>query len=292
MTLRYLTTTIIAGVALGAVPALAQSGNQQADYCQQGFSMADTNQDDYVSAEEGATAADWEFQGLDANDDGMISQTEWLDCRRAWLSAEAAEEGTSSTMPEIPDMAMIDEDGDGVLTQEEFMNAAGDAYDASTMDMSGAASTSAEASSATGDAAASQESDMAATDQQEEERMLLIRRMVFLPTQADRNRFGQMSREEMADRAAMQFIILDADADRTVDAKEWAQQESLRNDISDVLNMQFEAADTDTSGDISREEYEAAEQSRMEQAQQMAEEQGEASDVGAPVVYYTYPHVM
>lgn len=292
MTLRYLTTTIIAGVALGAAPALAQSDNQQADYCQQGFSLADTNQDDYISPEEASAAVDWEFSALDANDDGVISQTEWLDCRRAWLSAEAAEEGTSSTMPEIPPMDLVDEDGDGVLTQEEFMSAAAEAHDAAAMDVSGAASTSAETSSATGDAAeeSDEESDMAAGDQQEQ--MILIPRIVFLPTEADQSRFGQMSREEMADRAAMQFIILDTDADRTVDAKEWAEQESLKNDISDVLNMQFEAADTDDSGDISREEYEAAEQRRMEQAQQMAEEQGEATDTGAPVVYYTYPHVM
>jgi len=288
MTLRYLTTTIIAGVALGAAPALAQSGNQQADYCEQGFSLADTNQDDYVSAEESAAAVDWEFQGLDANGDGMISQSEWRDCRRAWMSAEAAEEGTSSTMPEVPNFSLVDEDGDGTLTQQEFMNAASSAYDEAMTGMTGTQSTSAEGSAATG------ETDMSASDAGEmAEPMLILRRMIVLPTVQDGDRMGQMGREEMANRAAMQFIILDTNRDRSIDAEEWDPQEStMQNDISEVLNMQFEEADTDASGDISREEYQASGERRMQEAERMAEEAGESSDAGAPVVYYRYPDTM
>ena len=183
-------------------------------------------------------------------------------------------------------MATIDQDGDGTLTQDEFMSAANRAYDEASVDMSGAASTSADGSS--GSAAEQSQSDTGTS----QEPLLLLRRMVFLPNVQDDDWMRQMSREEMASRAGMRFILLDSNADLAVDAKEWAEQESIKNDISDVLNMQFEAADTDASGDLSRDEYEAAEERRMDQAEQKAEADGQSSDVGAPVVYYRYPHVM
>lgn len=282
MTPRMLTTTMIAGLAIGAAGlATAQTagGANPSSYCDEGYWQADLDRDEIITTEEAIAGADEIFAAIDEDGDGVITQTEYADCRGAWL--------THASAPDTPlaeELAALDRDGDEVLSMDEYMGAAMESWE-------GAAQPTDVQSTSTGAAAegggeASAEGRPASGDP-----VVLFRRLIIVPAEGDRGP-ADMTREEAANRAAMRFLLLDTDRSETVDAQEWAQQESLKNDLSDVINQQFEDTDTDASGGLTREEVRAAAQRRGEEAMARAEAAGEGSDVGAPVVYFVYPHPM
>ena len=270
--LRTLTTTMIAGLALGG--AGAALGQTQGDYCAQGFLNADANADDLISMDEAAAAGDAIFAAMDQNGDGMVSQTEYKDCRGAWMATVSAPDAGT-----VEDLAALDGDGDGAMTLDEYSGASMEAWEGATQP-TGAQSTSAGAPSAD-----------AADAQGGSDPVVLFRRFIVIPGDSDRGP-ADMTREEAANRSAQRFMMMDRNRDDRIDAQEWAQQETLNDDLSDIINMQFEEADADASGGLTPEEMRAAAERRGEQAMARAEAAGEGSDVGAPVVYFVFPHPM
>jgi Ca2+-binding EF-hand superfamily protein len=262
---------MIAGFAIGAGgAAVAQSSGT--DYCTQGFLNADANADDMISTDEATAAGDAIFAAMDQNGDGMVSQVEYKDCRSAWMANVSAPEAWSED-----DLAALDGDGDGALTLDEYSGATMEAWEGA-MQPSGAQNTAADSGSAdatSGDGEASPS--------------IIFRRFILVPAGDDRSP-ADMTREEAANRSAQRFMTLDRDRDDRIDAEEWAEQETLDQDLSDVINMQFDEADADASGGLTQEEMRAAAQRRGEDAMARAEQSGEGSDVGAPVVYFVYPH--
>jgi Ca2+-binding EF-hand superfamily protein len=269
--LRILTTTVIAGLAMGtAGTALGQS---QGDYCRQGFLNADTNADDMISADEATTAGDAIFAAMDLNSDGMVSQTEYSDCRGAWMANVSPPEAGS-----MDDLAALDGDGDGAMTLDDYSGASMEAWEGATQP-SDAQNTAADTGSAEASGAA----------QGEGAPVVLFRRFILMPSDSDSSP-GDMTREEAANRAAQRFMMLDRNRDDRIDAEEWAQQETLNDDLADIINMQFGETDADGSGGLTQEEMRAAAQRRGEDAMSRAEQAGAGSDLGAPVVYFVFPH--
>lgn len=184
----------------------------------------------------------------------------------------------------------IDADGDGTITPEEFAACRGawlthaTAPDSALMDELAAIDRDRSGT------ASREEFVGAAVSEGELAPNMDLPQIVLNPPGGGEPR--AMPREEAANRAAMMFLLMDANRDETVDAKEWAEQRSLNADIADIINMDFSATDVDASGDLTREEYQAGAQRRLEAARARAEAAGEGSDVGAPVVYYVYPHPM
>jgi hypothetical protein len=90
-----------------------------------------------------------------------------------------------------------------------------------------------------------------------------------------------MTREEAANRSAQRFMMMDRNRDGRIDAQEWAQQETLNDDLEDIINIQFGEADAYASGGLTQEEMRAA-----------AQRPSEGSDAGAPVLCFVFPHSM
>jgi Ca2+-binding EF-hand superfamily protein len=212
---------------------------------------------------------------MDQDGDGMVSQAEYKDCRGAWMANVSAPEAGGTD-----DLAALDGDGDGAMTLDEYSGATMEAWEGATRP-TGAQSTAADATSGDASAEAQEESDP----------VILFRRLIVIPADSDRNP-GDMSREEAANRSAQRFMMMDRNRDDRIDAQEWAQQETLNDDLEDIINMQFEEADADASGELTQEEMRRAAERRGEEAMARAEAAGEGSDVGAPVVYFVFPHPM
>lgn len=288
MTFRKLSTNFLATLAVGTGAALAQSG--PASYCDEGYTIADTNDDGVVSQEELTTATEKEFGDFDRDGDGAISREEYTECRGAW-SVDAA----TDTQGSGEFMKQFDTDADGRVEQAEYAETVETDYYARWADIRGTQprDTVLQQEETATDASGAGEG---ATSAEDEKMMTVLRRIVFVPAGATPD-FGEMGREEMAARAALRFILLDTNRDRAITEEDWENASTMKNDMSEVLNTEFDAVDADRSGGISREEYSASRQARWDQARQDAQASAESgdgseSDVGAPVVYYHYPQPM
>lgn len=258
MTRTTLATALLSGASLIALPASAQDDSgPAADLCETGFYEADLNDDGIVTQDELQKAARAAFDVIDADDSGEVTAEEYEAC----INQSAGMRAMPSDRSE-ENFAEYDTDGDGELGQEEFMNAAVDASESA--------------------------GDLPAEGMPSVE----MRRFVFIPESMSETDASDMSAEETAARASILFIVLDRNADKVIGPAEWARQESLKNDIADVLNMEFSAADRDQSGTLSPQEFMAREEEKRAAAEERAREHGAESDAGAPVVYYRYPGVM
>lgn len=283
---RYLTSvSIIAALAASGGAAFAQS-NESDSFCDAGYVSADTNSDGVIDKEELEKVTEAEFSSLDANNDGTVTMAEYSDCRGSWTQLAS----NTKTMTDA-DLSVLDTNKDGTIDQSEYMDKADQEY----MARWGTTGTDkevrdAEFAPATPEGEAGDDAqDASATDAQAEP-YLILRRMVFIPDDSKRT-IGDMSRDEVAHRSAQMFLLLDTDRNKLIDPEEQKGESAQQASMDDMLSEDFKRADTDQSGDLSREEYAAETQARWEKAQER-EGAENASDVGAPVVYYRYPHPM
>jgi Ca2+-binding EF-hand superfamily protein len=255
MTRTTLTAALMGGASLIALPALAEKGYEpKIDPCNAGFYEADMNADDTITQEELEQAARASFEMIDADQSGEVTAEEYEECGNRTAGTRAMPSDRSED-----NFAEYDTNEDGGIDQQEFMTAA---------------------------------SEIAGDLPAEGMPSVEMRRFVFLPESMRQEDASGMDAEEVAARAAIMFVVLDADSDRAIGPAEWAKQEAVKTDVADMLSMGFSEADTDQSGTLSVEEYLASQEERRAAAEEMAREAGEGSDAGAPVVYYRYPGVM
>jgi Ca2+-binding EF-hand superfamily protein len=226
--------------------------------CLDGFAKYDSDEDGDLTADELDTTARASFSAMDANADGTVTRDEYVDCANVMAGTESMESDRSEE-----NMAQYDTDGDGELTQQEFMEASATSYDAMT-----------DEPGETGD----------------------LMRLVFLPVTASPDRLVEMPREEAAARSVMLFAALDEDDSGTVAKNEWSMKQPLMSDMEDALSDRFDEADADSSGDMSEDEYADMIKARGEQAQDYVAEDYELPmntlTPDEPAVYYTYPSTM
>jgi Ca2+-binding EF-hand superfamily protein len=251
--------TAATGLALSAVAsaaALAQDEADATDPCEDGFLRVDLNEDGTVTEDEVQRAAEAAFAAYDADDSGEISAAEYAACRNALAGepSRAADRTAASFL-------QTDADADGWIDRLEFLSAAAEARSAADSMARGAA-------------------------------LNEMEMFVYVPAADTGTDVLGMGPEEVAARAAMTFDALDADADDRLSAEEWAEAETLKNDLSEVLNMEFEQADADASGTLDADEFASFHQWKREQAEARAREAGADTSAGAPVVHYRYDEAM
>ncbi|MDF1726620.1 MAG: EF-hand domain-containing protein [Sulfitobacter sp.] len=247
--------TVAAGLA-AATLAHAQNDSDKSA-CAGGWSVTDVDGNGYVSPIEMDDYARRQAVEMDSDGSGTISREEFVNC----ANVNAGKTANSETRTE-EDMAAMDIDESGTISAEEYMNA----------------------SRSSAERAVTGNSDA----------MALSNRLLFAP-EGSLSSSETMTQGDMMTRSAILFVMLDRDQDTALTQEEFMAKAPPVVDMSEVLNREFDAADSDSSGDLTTTELIALNERRSERAAQMAEESsGEATDpeVGAPVVYYTYPSTM
>lgn len=306
---RHIAALIVTTSLAGGGAALAQSSGtgpeDDVDPCEGGFYLADENRDGTISVQELEDAALAAFARFDADGSGDVTQAEYEACANAGAGIVGVPaQRVKSNLPEY------DQNGDGMLSQKEFMNAAGDAYDQARVEANieeGAVarpSADEEGAEMAGPADAEGEPDEemeqaeagtdagegASAESGETAPVIVLRRFLFIPdAQATRDP-ARMSREEATARALQAFAALDEDRSGQIDPVEWAKSRAVRQDLSDLIRARFAQDDADSSGTLTPGEFVEAEKRRMEQADEAMSDDG--SSANPPVVYFRYPHVM
>mgnify|MGYP006302292179 FL=1 len=313
---RHIAALVVTTSLVGGGAALAQSpGTGPEDDitpCEGGFYLADTDRDGTISVEELEEAALAAFARFDTDGSGDVTQAEYEACANAGAGIVGVPaQRVKSNLPEY------DRNDDGMLSQKEFMDAAGQAYDQARVEAN--LDEGAVARPTTGGGEDMAETDTDAADQMQQadaseggggamqsesegmERarpgdagepapVIVLRRFLFIPeSQAARDPV-RMSREEATARAVQTFAALDTDRSGQLEPSEWAKSRAVRQDLSDLIRSRFEMDDADASGTLTPDEFVAAEQRRMEQAEEAMSEGGDGAN--PPVVYFRYPHVM
>lgn len=235
---RYLLTTTIALAALApAASAQSQSdGTGPSSFCAAEFSPAAAG-----AQGDGDNGATWEFSQLDLNGDGMISQSEYVECRNAGSGMDSADSDRSES-----NMDSVDADGNSAVSREEYMQAARRAH-----------------------------REAAQAQQPDGEPVLVFRRFIFVPVaSADADMRG-MSRGEASRRAEQQFGSLDSDGNDELSRSEWSQRAATISDQSERITASFGELDSDGDGALSQEEYgRALDQQGDDQNQDGSQTQG------------------
>ena len=112
---------------------------------------------------------------------------------------------------------------------------------------------------------------------------MVLRQIVLVPMAPDADP-AEMSREEMAARAAQQFIYRDTDANQRLDRQEWSGEPEGTDHVLTILSKRFGVMDADRSGDVSQDEFVAEAMRTYKSAQARAAEAGEDAAADPPVV--------
>jgi hypothetical protein len=266
---RILWTSMFALAA--ASPAMAQENpppGEVAPFCKEGYVHADTDDDRLISNEELQAAIDAEWEALDTDRSGDLTNAEVVACLNLIAGTQSA-----ATDRSAENMAEADADGDGMLSAQEFMDAAQAAYDDIHSDPSLSA---------------------------DDPRVMVLRRYVFLTPEEAGGPFPDMTSDDVAARSAQAIRDLDTNSDEMIDEAEWSRQDTPRRDIEAQINMRTTEIDTDRSGTVSEEEYRQSRMDDLEAAREAAlsgaeggdpasgESDGGESVADVPVVYYRY----
>lgn len=242
--MKYLLRTTAIAVAMGAmsIGALAQGSDASAKdeqaavgglSCDAFFVYVDTDNDRMVSRQEATRAIEQDFEAIDTNDDGEISQAEYVDCKARIGEGIAQADRTADTMAEA------DSDQNQSIDRDEYMRAAQQAYEGS------------------GDASGSEDPSI----------ITLSRYLWFTPEELQAGNFRDMSADEAGTRAAMSFAALDANQDGIVDTREWEQKVPGGDKAGGWATARFQRIDQDSTGSISKEEFAAARSGSVDETQ-------------------------
>ena len=256
-TTHTLVTAIVATVALGGA-AKAQTDADTTGICDGGYSMTDVDNNGYISPIEIEAYSERATTDMDADASGSISREEYVNCARKGMDVHPMREKGN-----LVDSGMIDADGDGMISSDEYLG-----YSADRAQL------------------ASEGDTQAADDAQ---------RLVYRMPDESKLEFDSVPLEDVVSRSKRMFMVLDSNRDGNLSDEEYQTEIMKPIDIDDVLNREFDSMDADKSDDLTRDEMTQANTARAESAMQRSEAAtGEKSDpeVGAPVVYYVYPHTM
>ncbi len=246
-----------AAAMLTLTSGMALAAADESSVCE-GYSMTDVNNDGYISAIEANAYAKRQASDMDSDADGRVSREEYINCsKRNYTDKETGRTNA------VADVDMIDSDKDGMISGPEYANYAIGA--------------------------------VARALQGDENAMKEAENLVYRMPDESKLTFDTVPLEELVSRSKAAFMMLDADASGDLSEEELNTPVFKPIDINDVLDREFDQADADKSGDLTQTELIAANEKRAEEAMKKAEEQtGEKLDpeVGAPVVYYTYPDTM
>ncbi len=254
---KFLQTTALAAASCVFTATAPQAANHAAN-CDGGYSVTDVDGNGYVSKIEMNAYAEKQSASMDTDKSGTISRDEYVNCSTAMMGQQA-----KSAERTDADMQAIDADGDGTITQSEFMQAGAGTH-----------------------------SEVQTGDQDAIDRAGHLILQIEAAPVLD---IATLGSEEYLARSGMLFVLLDADRDAGLTREEFMANAPPVVDISEVMNREFDTADTDSSGDLTTTELIAANTKRADEAIQKAEQEtGEKADPekGAPVVYYTYPGTM
>ncbi len=255
-TMTKFTTFAAATAAIFTLTASAQGAahSAAATVCDDGWSATDVDGNGYISTIEMNAYAEKQTQQMDADKSGTVSKDEYVNCSMAAQKQEAQPAKRSEA-----DMQALDADGDGMISRGEYR-------DATASNQEAAASGDAEAVELSG-------------------------RLIYLIKDTPAPDYTIMSLDEFAARAALMFAAIDADQNDALTREEFMQEVPPMTDISEVLNRDFDTADTDASGDLTTTELVAANTKNADYAIEQASSDGNAADdpeAGAPVVYFRF----
>lgn len=260
---RFLTSTALSALFAGAAfvgVASAQSGN--ADYCSQGWSMIDTDQDGTVSQGEFDAGTSADFSSMDADGNGMVSQQEYQDCHnQAMQSAQSSDQGTSGSSGNGSsdrdwDFGSVDADASGGISSDEYRQSS---WDNRSQNQGGTST------GASGEA----------TD---------------LEPSAGGDTGGSASMgsdDEAAAQASYRFRYLDSDGDGEISETEWTEGGGA-SASTQIYENRFGEIDSDGDGNLSQEEFQSMRTQQRDQAQQSAQSAGEDTSAGVPVYFYRF----
>lgn len=222
-----------AGFALAAHAQETQGNDPGApSFCDKQWHMVDGSGDGFVSRGEASSAIDAEFDQIDADDNGEITKTEYVDCKTRTGEQQAA---TADRNEES--FSEADADQNDALTREEFRESARQAFEES------------QSAAGTGDDA-----------------FLVLRRYVWLTPEEgqDAAAVQDMSEEEVAARSVRTFNALDTNDDDIIDTREWAKQSPVSGPSEEQASLDFDKIDADATNSISKEEYQQARQDLLD----------------------------
>lgn len=236
---RLLSSSAIAAIVGSMAFAAHAQTSAEADgqmsagvsFCDMQWSAVDGNDDAFITREEATGAIESEFDAIDADDNGEIGKTEYIDCKTQGLDVTSAEAERDEDS-----FASVDANQDKSIDREEFALSAEQAY---------------------GDSRSAGSAD--------EEPLLTLRRFVWLtPEEASSGAMRDMSADEAAARAALTFDRLDENSDDIIDTQEWATTTTARGQTQAAAEAAFDEIDADASGAIGPEEYAEARSSGLD----------------------------
>lgn len=244
----------------------AESGAQTAGapgaLCLNSFSIVDANEDGTVSMDEAEESAANRFATIDANDDGTLTREEYVAC----MTQNAGQ--TATPMDRTPaDLAALDDDGNGKITFDEWVNTASGAY-----------------ARVTGE-------DFTPEDERRAEQLTYTREDGEVAP-----RIGEMTDAEYWSRVADMFAMFDADNSGEVTESEWTADQVEMADMSETYEREFSQMDANEDGAVSEQEFAAESMRTYEEAMENIPGQTEAANAdglpGVPVMFYRYYIVM
>jgi Ca2+-binding EF-hand superfamily protein len=162
----------------------------------------------------------------------------------------------------------MDTDGDGMVSQAEYIACRNAASGAQSVETDRGAENMAEADAdADADeqltreeflaAAAQAHGAVAASSDPGPDAIAVLRRYIFIPVDAPETDMAAMTAEDVAARSERQFEALDANADDSVSKEEWQETVATVRDRTEELTESFAELDADSSGDLTEDEFRA-----------------------------------
>lgn len=187
-------------------------------------------------------------------------------CTADYMPAPSGAEGIAGE-PGTSEFAEMDTDGDGMVSQAEYIACRNAASGTQSAEADRTAENIAEADTDADDqltreeflaAAAQAHGAVAASSNPGPDTVTVLRRFIFIPVDEPDVDMRAMTAEEVVARSERQFEALDADADDLVSSTEWQEGVATIRDRTDQLAESFGELDADGSGELTEDEFRAA----------------------------------
>jgi hypothetical protein len=210
-------TTSVEGAGVGAV------------ICDGRFANVDVDGDGFVNREEATRGIEQGFGAIDADGNGEITKTEYVDCK-----AQSRNQQTAEITRDAESFAAADANKDQGVDRGEYMGAAQQAYE-NASDASGAGPSSGY--------------------------------LWLTPDELEAGGAKNLSADEAGARSAMSFDALDNNGDGILDTQEWEKAIPGGGNPGGAPTARFEMIDSDQSNSLSKEEYSQARTAMLDEMQ-------------------------